>query len=74
MLERPDFPLGRVGGYILNYVSVIYVIVTSAVSDVLLPRLQLAMNALLNIHEQFFLLPATAAVDTVTMSKCYDRH
>lgn len=46
MLERPDFPLGRVGGYILNYVSVIYVIVTSA----------------------FFLLPATAAVDTVTMN------
>lgn len=31
MLERPDFPLGRIGGYILNYVSVIYVIVTSAV-------------------------------------------
>lgn len=39
MLERPDFPLGRVGGYILNYVSVIYVIVTSAVSATVLPEL-----------------------------------
>ena len=38
MLERPDFPLGRVGGYILNYVSVIYVIVTSAVNDILSPE------------------------------------
>jgi choline transport protein len=31
MLERPDFPLGRIWGYILNYVSMIYVLVTSAV-------------------------------------------
>ena len=35
MLERPDFPLGRIGGYILNYVSVIYIVVTSAVCDLL---------------------------------------
>ena len=35
MLERPDFPLGRIGGYILNYVSVIYIIVTSAVCGTL---------------------------------------
>jgi choline transport protein len=33
MLKRPEFPLGRVGGYVLNYVAVIYVVVTSAVSD-----------------------------------------
>lgn len=39
MLERPDFPLGRVGGYVLNYVSVIYVIVTSAVNNIPLPQL-----------------------------------
>ena len=33
MLEKPDFPLGRVGGYVLNYIAVIYVVVTSAVCD-----------------------------------------
>jgi hypothetical protein len=37
MLERPDFPLGRIGGYLLNYVSVIYIIVTSAVRGFPLP-------------------------------------
>lgn len=33
ILEKPDFPLGRVGGYVLNYIAVIYVVVTSAVCD-----------------------------------------
>lgn len=31
MSERPDFPLGRIWGYVLNYISVIYIVVTSAV-------------------------------------------
>jgi choline transport protein len=31
ILKRPDFPLGRTGGYMLNYIAVIYVVVTSAV-------------------------------------------
>jgi hypothetical protein len=35
MLKRPDFPLGRVNGYALNYVAVIYVVVTSAVCNLL---------------------------------------
>lgn len=70
MLERPDFPLGRVGGYILNYVSVIYVIVTSAVNDILSPEPCSHIGKSLTMLQQFFLLPATAAVDTVTMSKC----
>jgi choline transport protein len=35
MLKRPDFPLGRVNGYVLNYVAVIYVVVTSAVCNLL---------------------------------------
>lgn len=70
MLERPDFPLGRVGGYILNYVSVIYVIVTSAVNDILLPEPCSSIGKMLTMLRQFFLLPATATVDTVTMSKC----
>jgi choline transport protein len=30
-LKRPDFPLGRVGGYLFNYIAVVYVVVTSAV-------------------------------------------
>jgi choline transport protein len=30
--ERPDFPLGRVGGYVANWVAVVYVGVTSVVS------------------------------------------
>ena len=30
--QRPDFPLGRVGGYVANGVSVVYVGVTSVVS------------------------------------------
>lgn len=29
--ERPDFPLGRVGGYVANVVAVVYVGVTSVV-------------------------------------------
>jgi hypothetical protein len=29
--QRPDFPLGRVGGYVANWVAVVYVGVTSAV-------------------------------------------
>jgi choline transport protein len=32
VIKRPDFPLGRIGGYLLNYIAVIYVVVTSAVS------------------------------------------
>ena len=31
MEQRPDFPLGRVGGYVANGVSVVYVGVTSVV-------------------------------------------
>ena len=51
MLERPDFPLGRIGGYLLNYVSVIYVIVTSAVRNFLLPTIWLRMSRLLTRSE-----------------------
>ncbi|KAM0716361.1 hypothetical protein Q7P37_007806 [Cladosporium fusiforme] len=28
--EKPDFPLGRVGGYIINSVAVVFIVVTSA--------------------------------------------
>jgi choline transport protein len=33
--QRPDFPLGRVGGYVANGVSVVYVGVTSVVCSAL---------------------------------------
>lgn len=72
MLESPDFPLGRVGGYLLNYTAVIYVVVTSAVRDVAPQALSgMAMIGGMRLTDiaQFFVLPATAAVDTVTMSK-----
>lgn len=51
VLERPNFPLGRVGGYILNYVSVIYVIVTSAVHNNLVLKLWSLQGASLTLHE-----------------------
>lgn len=68
--ERPDFPLGRIWGYVLNYVSVIYIVVTSAVCTVhSFLRFGVTYNRWLTSALQFFLLPATAAVDTETMSK-----
>jgi hypothetical protein len=68
MLKRPDFPLGRVGGYVLNYVAVIYVVVTSAVCNLLVSW---SAWTLTDSITQFFLLPATAVVDTVTMSESH---
>lgn len=31
MQEKPDFPLGRMGGYVVNWVAVVFIVVTSAV-------------------------------------------
>lgn len=70
MQEKPDFPLGRLGGYVVNWVAVVFIVVTSAVGwdrQILGPRLNGWVWLIGGL--QFFVLPNTAAVDASTMSK-----